>query len=211
MVYSWIGPQTPRELLGACTLGSTSYQRAQYEKVRLTDLTNRHTEPCLALNVPDSLDVNALQRGVVPPLLSQRIIMGDKTYADDPLTHNILVTTSYLMSFLLNNAKTFLHDAKRDFEEGIWNLSVFHSEQALQLCIKYKLYTHLGDFPKTHNLKELITDLKKFEPVEVDELMLDFLTQSYISSRYLPYTFSKESAEKALKFVEDLMRWLKCL
>ncbi|QXJ29172.1 Uncharacterized protein J5U23_02041 [Saccharolobus shibatae B12] len=115
------------------------------------------------------------------------------------------------MSFLLNNAKNFLHDARRDFEEGIWNLSVFHSEQALQLCVKYKLYIHLGDYPKTHDLKILISNLGRFEKVKIDELMLDFLVQSYISSRYLPYTFSKESAEKALNFVENIMRSLGCL
>ncbi|MEM1646550.1 MAG: HEPN domain-containing protein [Ignisphaera sp.] len=115
------------------------------------------------------------------------------------------------MSFLLNNAKNFLHDARRDFEDGIWNLSVFHSEQALQLCVKYKLYTHLGDYPKTHDLKILINNLRRYEKIEADELMLDFLTQSYISSRYLPYTFSKESAERALKFVENLMKELGCL
>jgi HEPN domain-containing protein len=115
------------------------------------------------------------------------------------------------VSFLLNNARNFLHDARRDLEEGIWNLSIFHSEQALQLCIKYKLYTYLGDYPKTHDLRILYHDLKRFENIELDDLMLDFLTQSYISSRYLPYTFSKETAEKALNFVESVMKELKCL
>ncbi|BAB67736.1 HEPN domain-containing protein [Sulfurisphaera tokodaii] len=115
------------------------------------------------------------------------------------------------MSFLLENAKNFFHDANRDFEEGIWNLSVFRSEQALQLCVKYKLYTYLGDYTKTHNLKELLEALKRFENVNVDSLMVDFLTQSYMSKRYLPYVFSKETAEKVLKFVENLMKMLKCL
>ncbi|WP_390533018.1 hypothetical protein [Sulfurisphaera ohwakuensis] len=32
-----------------------------------------------------------------------------------------------------------------------------------------------------------------------------------MSTRYLPYVFSKETAEKVLKFVENLMKELKCL
>ncbi|WP_229572563.1 HEPN domain-containing protein [Saccharolobus caldissimus] len=53
---------------------------------------------------------------------------------------------------------------------------MFHSEQALQLCIKYKLYTYLGDYPKMHDLRILYYDLKRFENIELDDLMLDFLT-----------------------------------
>ncbi|PVU74690.1 DNA-binding protein [Acidianus hospitalis] len=115
------------------------------------------------------------------------------------------------MSFLLKNSRDFLHVAKRDFEEGLWNLVLFHSEQALQLCVKYKIYLHTGDYPKTHNLNELFSGLSKFEKIDVDTTMLDLLTQSYITSRYLPYSFSKETAEKALSFAEKIMKELNCL
>jgi HEPN domain-containing protein len=47
--------------------------------------------------------------------------------------------------------------------------------------------------------------------IDVDTTMLDLLTQSYITSRYLPYSFSKETAEKALSFAEKIMKELNCL
>jgi HEPN domain-containing protein len=59
------------------------------------------------------------------------------------------------MSFLVEDSRSFLRAVKRDLEEGEYNLAMFHAEQALQLCAKYKLYLKYGDYPKTHRLKEL--------------------------------------------------------
>jgi HEPN domain-containing protein len=39
------------------------------------------------------------------------------------------------MSFLVENSRSFLRAAKRDLEEGEYNLAMFHAEQALQLCV----------------------------------------------------------------------------
>jgi HEPN domain. len=41
------------------------------------------------------------------------------------------------MSFLFENSRSFSRTAKRDLEEGEYNLAVFHAEQDLQLCAKY--------------------------------------------------------------------------
>ena len=58
------------------------------------------------------------------------------------------------MSFLVENSRSFLRAAKRDLGEGEYNLAMFHVEQALQLCAKYKLYLKYGDYPKMHRMKE---------------------------------------------------------
>jgi HEPN domain-containing protein len=82
------------------------------------------------------------------------------------------------MSFLLENSRSFLRVAKRDLEEGEYNLAVFHAEQALQLCAKYKLYLKYGDYPKTHRLKELLGALGQ----SYDPLVVDLLEEAYIGS-----------------------------
>lgn len=111
------------------------------------------------------------------------------------------------MSFLLENAKSFLRAAQRDLEASEYNLVLFHAEQALQLCVKYKLYLKYGDYPKTHALKELMEALGH----QYDPLLIDLLENAYIASRCLPVRYSSETAKRALNEVERLMRELGCL
>ncbi len=86
------------------------------------------------------------------------------------------------MSFLVENSRSFLRAAKRDLEEGEYNLAMFHAEQALQLCVKYKLYLKYGDYPKTHRLKELLGALRQSH----DPLVVDLLEEAHIGSRASP-------------------------
>ncbi|MFB6489831.1 MAG: HEPN domain-containing protein [Thermoproteus sp. AZ2] len=111
------------------------------------------------------------------------------------------------MSFLLENARSFLRAARRDLGEGEYNLALFHAEQALQLCAKYRLYLAYGDYPKTHRLKELLDALGH----HYDPLVVDLLEEAYIGARYLPMRYSEASAERALGEVERLMREMGCL
>ncbi len=111
------------------------------------------------------------------------------------------------MSFLLENSRSFLRAAKRDLEEGEYNLAVFHAEQALQLCAKYELYLKYGDYPKTRRLKELLGALGQ----SYDPLVADLLEEAYIGSRYLPVRYSGETARRAVDEAERLMREMGCL
>ncbi|MEL9996956.1 MAG: HEPN domain-containing protein [Sulfolobales archaeon] len=57
------------------------------------------------------------------------------------------------MSFdlLKKRALSFLRDAKTDFENGDYDLVLFHVEQFVQLYSKYLMYRKIGDYPKlTH-------------------------------------------------------------
>jgi len=111
------------------------------------------------------------------------------------------------VSFLLQNARSFMRAARRDLEEGEYNLALFHAEQALQLCTKYKLYLKYGDYPKTHKLKELLEALQQ----SYDAVIIDLLEDAYIGSRYLPVRYSAETARRAVAEVERLMREMGCL
>lgn len=110
------------------------------------------------------------------------------------------------MSFLLENAKSFLRAARIMLEVGEYNLALFHLEQALQLCLK--IYEKYGDFPKTHSLRLLLSEIGQ---VEADPVVVDLLEDAYIGSRYLPVRYSKESAQRAYGEVEKVLRSLSCL
>ncbi|BCU69752.1 HEPN domain-containing protein [Stygiolobus caldivivus] len=115
-----------------------------------------------------------------------------------------------MVDFLRTNAKQFLEQAKFSMQRGFYNLVLFNVEQSVQLNLKYLLYLSSGDFPKTHRLSDLFRLIKAVDdPCGVYtfyEGNKDFLTVielSYISSRYLPQSFSEEDAEKALKLGEE--------
>jgi HEPN domain-containing protein len=121
-------------------------------------------------------------------------------------------------SFLKRRAFAFLEDARSDFMREEYDLVLFHVEQFVQLYLKHLLYLKLGEFPKTHSPSELFKLLARvynreevigFYRENLD--MLNLLEDAYISSRYLPRTFSREVAERALAFSERLLEvfsWL---
>jgi len=120
--------------------------------------------------------------------------------------------------FLAVRARAFLASAKADFSRGDYDLVLFHVEQALQLCLKHLIFTRLGDFPKTHSLIRLIKDAMKVcdEPslrdlYEQNLEMIYLLEEAYIASRYLPHSYDREIAERALSFGERALEVLGCL
>lgn len=120
--------------------------------------------------------------------------------------------------FLRRRALAFLEDAKSDFARGEYDLVLFHVEQFMQLYLKHLLYLKLGDFPKTHSPSDLFRLLASaYERESVMDFyyrnleMIALLEDAYISSRYLPRSFSREVAERALTFAERLLEvfsWL---
>ncbi len=84
---------------------------------------------------------------------------------------------------------------------------MFHAEQALQLCVKYKLYLKYGDYLNTHRLKELLGALGQ----SYDPLVVDLPEEAYIGSRYLSVRYAGETARRVVAEVERLMGELTCL
>ena len=120
--------------------------------------------------------------------------------------------------FLKRRSKIFLEHAYIDFNNGNYDLALFHAEQALQLYVKYLLYKKLGEFPKTCSLTRLVKELVKvYGSLELHQLYNEYvevfhvLEDSYIASRYLPREYDKVIAEKVFKFVEKVLEVLKCL
>jgi HEPN domain-containing protein len=126
----------------------------------------------------------------------------------------------YLVSFdlLKKRALSFLRDAKTDFENGDYDLVLFHVEQFVQLYSKYLMYRKIGDYPKTHSLMRLLNEIVKiYSDCGLKELLNEYLEafylleESYISSRYLPREYDRNIASRILNLSEKLLEVFKCL
>ncbi len=115
------------------------------------------------------------------------------------------------ISVFIRKAKIFERDAKYDFENGDYDIAMFHLEQAAQLLIKAKLLDLTGSYDRTHSLRRLLTKLSK---VYRENTIKDFivknrktlrdLERAYISSRYYYEEFFKDEVFKAFEVVKEL-------
>jgi HEPN domain-containing protein len=119
---------------------------------------------------------------------------------------------------LKNRALGFLRDARFDFENRNYDLVLFHIEQFAQLYSKYLLYRRIGDYPKTHSLLRLLSDLARiygdcglrdFIDRYLESLYL--LEEAYISTRYLPREYDEHIAKRILLLADSLLGVFKCL
>jgi Uncharacterized conserved protein related to C-terminal domain of eukaryotic chaperone, SACSIN, COG2250 len=115
--------------------------------------------------------------------------------------------------FLKIRALRFLKEAEDDIMKEYYDLAIFHLEQAFQLKIKYLLAKKIGYFTKTHMISQLINELERVYP-KIIEFFLSFkeeieeLELAYIGARYLAINYSKEKAEKLLKFTKKAFEFL---
>ncbi|PSO03928.1 hypothetical protein B9Q04_19740 [Candidatus Marsarchaeota G2 archaeon BE_D] len=98
-----------------------------------------------------------------------------------------------------DRATMFLRAAYDDLEDNRFDLAVFHSEQAVQLTLKYVLAKQLGHFPHTHSLIEsfesgelIRQDL--YDLYKSKRYLIEVMSDAYID-RYLPRSYSRETAE----------------
>ncbi len=115
--------------------------------------------------------------------------------------------------FLKENADAFLKNAQHLLEEKEYKLSAFNIEQAIQLYLKYLLAKRIGDFPKTHSLKKLLTEAGSLYPslykiYEDNMFVIADIEYAYIASRYFPSEYSEKEVKVMLevaKTVRDLV------
>lgn len=111
-----------------------------------------------------------------------------------------------------------MRDAEFDFEQGDYDLVLFHIEQFVQLYSKYLLYKKIEDYPKTHSIIRLLRDVSKvYESKELETFIdenlegLYLLEEAYISSRYLPREYEREIAIKIIDLGKRILEVFKCL
>ena len=100
-------------------------------------------------------------------------------------------------------------DAELDLKSGECDIALFHVEQAVQLFLKAKIISFGVEFPKVHEISKLLKILKELGIKEVEELaknrkIIELLEFAYVSSRYLPVSFSEEDVKDAIEFAKKL-------
>jgi len=71
----------------------------------------------------------------------------------------------------LKRAEKLRKNAEFNFDNGDYDLAMFHIEQAMQLLVKAKMLDLQGYFERTHSLRKLFGDLKRIgEGVEASEI-----------------------------------------
>ncbi len=123
---------------------------------------------------------------------------------------------------LLRRSTMFLEEAREAYRAKRYDVAVFLAEQALQLYLKAQLLRVLGDYPRTHSIRQLLTLLSKSLGREAEERVARFIREErprlseledvYVASRYMLRTYTEEDAkdilftvERVIRFVEELL------
>ncbi len=119
-------------------------------------------------------------------------------------------------------AKEWLKKAERDLKaanvllrEGIYDYSLFHSQQAVEKYLKAFLTYHNKHFGKTHNIPLLISICREIDPSFEQLLELDFsilfpigVTIRYPTDREVTEEEAKEAIEISEKVKEFVLKKL---
>jgi HEPN domain-containing protein len=118
--------------------------------------------------------------------------------------------------YLKKRAEDFLKDADFAISEKRWNSAAFHLEQFCQLYLKYLIFKELKDYPKIHDLEELLGEIAKVygKKKEIEKFIkknaseISALNQAYITARYLPIEFTFNQIREMKKFTQKLIKFL---
>jgi len=120
-----------------------------------------------------------------------------------------------VFEFLKERGIRFFEEAKEDLRKEYFDFCLFHTEQMLQLMLKYLIAIRLDDFPRTHSLSKLFKEVANI----YGEKVMDFykqnistitaLEEAYIGARYLDIEFDREIAEEVIRFGESFLNIFK--
>lgn len=115
-----------------------------------------------------------------------------------------------------DRANRFLKSAEFNLNLKWYDFAVFNAEQALQLALKAIILENAGNYPFTHDLRELISLASKYIP-DLKTLMakysleIDFLIHAYIESRYMSESYSEEVAKHLVEVVKEFLKVMRIL
>lgn len=122
-----------------------------------------------------------------------------------------------MFEFLKKRGLRFFEEAAWDFEKEYYDFCLFHTEQMLQLLIKYLIAIKTDDFPRIHSISRLfktVADLYGENAMDFyrdNVSVITALEEAYIGARYLDIEFDKDIAAEALKFAEKFMKFVEDL
>lgn len=112
----------------------------------------------------------------------------------------------------LKQGLRFLEEAVGDYEKEYYDFCLFHTDQMLQLLLKYLIAVKTDDFPRIHSISKLFRSVAELYGDNVMEFYKDnvsiiiALEEAYIGARYVDIEFNKEIAGEAIKFGEIFMK-----
>lgn len=113
---------------------------------------------------------------------------------------------------LRRRASGFLELAREALRIENYDVSCFLSEQAAQLHLKSVLLEEVGDYPRTHSIRTLLTEVSKsFGSEKIEEFTrenrarLIALEDAYIIARYTPTSYTEEDAEDMVKLAGEII------
>ena len=122
------------------------------------------------------------------------------------------------IKLLKKRAEKFYFYGTQALKNGDFEISAFNFEQSAQLYLKYTLSLLIGDFPKTHELRRLMSEVIKITQnkelsklLDQEQNIIADLEVAYLTSRYLPASFYKKQVENMKNFVDKLKEILKTL
>jgi len=108
-------------------------------------------------------------------------------------------------------ASAFLELAREALRMENYDVSCFLSGQAAQFHLKSVLLEAIGDFPRTHNMRNLLTEVSKShgghgidEFVRRNRTRLIALEDAYIIAEYIPATYTQEDARDMIQMAEEI-------
>lgn len=115
------------------------------------------------------------------------------------------------VDLMKRRAKAFIELAKYSLQRSVYDIAAFIAEQAAQLYLKATLLELIGDFPKTHSIIFLLSELKRINEEKVNEFIrenkrgLHNLEDAYLTSRYFYKIFDKEDGEYLVSLAEKVV------
>lgn len=107
-----------------------------------------------------------------------------------------------------------MEDSEDNYNKGYYDLSTFSLHQSIELFLKGILLLKAGDFPHTHNIRNLMEDLKIGGNAKCVNTInnyiskygieLSFISDSYITSRYFESNYNNNDVLKLIKIVKEI-------
>ncbi len=110
---------------------------------------------------------------------------------------------------MIERAKHLYRISVNDVSAGRYDIALFHLEQAVQLSLKAYLLKTLGDFPRTHSIKDLVELSEDSCLVKLSEekwYVIDILEDAYTGARYFLRSYGEREYNEAKNFVEGVFK-----
>lgn len=114
---------------------------------------------------------------------------------------------------LRKRAFEFLSESQGALRDNHFNLACFFSDQAVQLYLKSILLELVGDYPRRHGIRLLLTEIQKCKPskklekfIHENRARISSLEDAYIMARYSTKDYYEEDAEDSVKLAEEIIK-----